>query len=375
LKEQDESQPQFISSQNVNHTEDLKAFIPLQMRKHWRLLQKANSFCTKEDQINAVRELSHSTNNLSDGEARQMAQCLKIHTAVGLARISNSDLRLFLPPVPCPKEVKESSIPFQFWILLSKLPSTKESEKCVHLNTKIAIQGYIQQFEDDFINETDLNEEFHRDTHLIMDLPVRNRHTITQVIEYSLIATLSHSTMKSHCQILSEETQLLPLLLRIAQEYPDHLRLKSLIGKILANMSLFTETHHSIFASGWVGVLAQWNRDPNLLVSLPAAKALGNLDQNFASAKFAPGIYLMSPNDRVVKHANQRSNPGVDVVFIHGLLGGVFFTWRQHDKVKERSWSDLSLIGEQNYSYCWPRDWISQDGLEDQVRVIGVDCK
>ena len=69
------------------------------------------------------------------------------------------------------------------------------------------------------------------------------------------------------------------------------------------------------------------------------------------------------------------SNRAVDVVFLHGLLGGVFYTWRQHDKMKERSWSNDNLVSEDKYSYCWPKDWLEQDGLGDRVRVIGVDCK
>ncbi len=39
------------------------------------------------------------------------------------------------------------------------------------------------------------------------------------------------------------------------------------------------ETHDRLFAAGWVGVLARWKRDPNLLVTLPATKALCNMDQ------------------------------------------------------------------------------------------------
>ena len=66
---------------------------------------------------------------------------------------------------------------------------------------------------------------------------------------------------------------------------------------------------------------------------------------------------------------------GVDIVLIHGLMGGVFFTWRQHDKVKQRSWTNLKLVSENDYSYCWPRDWLIDEGLDDRVRVIGVDCK
>lgn len=208
-----------------------------------------------------------------------------------------------------------------------------------------------------------------------MDLPPRNRHSVTKVIEYCLVALLSHSTIKHHCQILVKDTTLLPLLIRITQDFPDNFRLKSLIGKIVANISLFTETHNYVFASGWVGMLAKWTRDSNILVSLPASKALSNLDQAYGKCSFAPGIYLVLPNDRVVKHQNEKSNRGVDVVLLHGLLGGVFYTWRQHDKAKHRSWTDLNLVSSQDYTYCWPRDWLTEDGLDDRVRVIGVDCK
>ena len=146
-------------------------------------------------------------------------------------------------------------------------------------------------------------------------------------------------------------------------------------GKIIANISLFPETHDILFKSGWVGILAKWTRDTNLLVRLPASKALCNLDQKYGKCSYGPGIYLVLPSDRVVKHVNKFSNQGVDVVLIHGLLGGVFYSWRQHDRVKERSWSESKLISNKEYSYCWPRDWLIEDGLDDRVRVIGVDCK
>ena len=354
--------------------QDLKTMIPRHLRKPWKLMHKANHG-NREDHLNAVRELSTCTQILGNGEAREMAQCLEMRTAVGLARMPESDLRLFLPSPPSPKEVKESSIPIQFYTILSKLPSTKDVHQCIRYFTTTALQGYIQQLEDDFVQDDDLNVEFHRDTHLIMELPMRNRHSVKQVIEYCLVAILSHSTIKSHCQNLVENTNLLPLLLRIAQDFPDNLRLISLIGKIIANISLFSETHQSIYASGWVGVLAQWVRNPNILISLPATKALANLDQDYGQCSYAPGIYLVLPNDRVVKHKNELSNQGVDVVLLHGLLGGVFYTWRQHDRVKRRSWSDLNLVSGNDYSFCWPRDWLCEDGLDDRVRVVGVDCK
>ena len=119
-----------------------------------------------------------------------------------------------------------------------------------------------------------------------------------------------------------------------------------------------------------MGILAAWKQHANLLVSLPATKALSNMDQEFGQHTYKPGIYLLLPNDRHVQHKNNLSNWGVDVVFIHGLLGGVFYTWRQQDTDNNRELSD-NQVSEDDYSFCWPRDWLAEDS--NHVRVLGCD--
>ena len=108
----------------------------------------------------------------------------------------------------------------------------------------------------------------------------RRRYSIETIVEYCLQALLSHSTLQSHCMRMLT-TPCLPLFVKLVEEFPNNSRIKSIIGKILANMSLFPETHKALFSSGWVGILARWKQSPNLLVTLPATKALCNLDQVF----------------------------------------------------------------------------------------------
>ena len=50
-----------------------------------------------------------------------------------------------------------------------------------------------------------------------------------------------------------------------------------------------------------------------------------------------------------------------DVVFIHGLMGSVFKTWRQSDK----------NAGNSDYTKCWPQTWLSQD--IKWLRLLAID--
>ena len=160
----DESEPQYLTVKTLTSKtpyHEVKAMLPRHLRKPWKLMHKANTGDI-EAHLNSVRELSNVTHGLNDGELRQLAQSFEMHTAVGLARMKESDLRLFLPPPPTPKAVQDTSIPLQFWSILSKLPATKDVHDCIKYFTTTALEGYIRQLEDDFVQDDDLNIEFHR---------------------------------------------------------------------------------------------------------------------------------------------------------------------------------------------------------------------
>lgn len=73
--------------------------------------------------------------------------------------------------------------------------------------------------------------------------------------------------------------------------------------------------------------MASWTNESDVRLATTAATALANfdIDDNF-NAEYNKRVYLLHPMHRVDQ------NSKVDVVFVHGLLGGVFFTWRQRDR-------------------------------------------
>lgn len=96
------------------------------------------------------------------------------------------------------------------------------------------------------------------------------------------------------------------------------------------------------FISGWIGVLAEWLKHDDVRVSIPAAKALANLDLD-EDPMYFQRLYPLYPTGRTDK------NPVVDVVFVHGFLGGVFYTWRQ----RRKNQNPIGVLGKKGKSGEW----------------------
>lgn len=94
---------------------------------------------------------------------------------------------------------------------------------------------------------------------------------------------------------------------------------------------------------GWIGILAQWLKHSDIRLSASAAKSLGNLDRDANyNYTYPRGVYVLHPTLR------SESEGEVDVVLVHGLLGGVFYTWRQRTSNEN---STLGLLGKYQLFY------------------------
>lgn len=129
---------------------------------------------------------------------------------------------------------------------------------------------------------------------------------------------------------------------------------------------------------GWLPVLADMAQSPHIIQASHAARALANLDRDAEVQKYQDGVYILHPQCRTrwsfisesviylicaCTEADKLSAPFVDlfwsqpmkadVLFVHGLLGAAFKTWRQKD-------CDLTEVEKsagihQDYTECWPK--------------------
>ncbi|XP_065444961.1 protein SERAC1 isoform X9 [Chrysemys picta bellii] len=284
-------------------------------RALWVLLKRSQS----EDRIvrlQAVQQLAEN-GHWHDYQYRTIAQACDQRTVIGLARSKDIDLRVFLPPPPLPKVKDDYAIEDELRLLLVSLPQT-DLEQCVQYFTSLALRESSQ--------------------------------------------TLAAQRVSTHCDKI-EANGGLQLLQRIYQLRNDSAKIQRNIIRIIGNMALDERLHSSIVRAGWVSILAEAMKSPHVIQSSHASRALANLDRETVQEKYPDGVYVLHPQYR-------SSQPiKADVLFIHGLLGAAFKTWRQQDI--KRPLDVKAFEGEEVYSECWPKTWLASDC--PSLRIVSVE--
>lgn len=109
--------------------------------------------------------------------------------------------------------------------------------------------------------------------------------------------------------------------------FSHSMEIKVKLCQMIANLSLCSDKAHDFFVTGWVSVLAAWARDIDIRINVTANKSLANLDEDAAEKLlYKSKIYPLYPRQR------RKNRPQLDIVFVHGILGGVFMTWRQKEE-------------------------------------------
>ncbi|KAL7303931.1 hypothetical protein TKK_0004049 [Trichogramma kaykai] len=316
--------PRFQDISMFNHFDDLQKYVQEKPKnisyivtKWWKYLNRQFAhrlfhLAKTGDKFEKLKALNSlvSMKHLKDWHYNTFAQQLDAQTAVALARTPQADLRFFLRPPYSFEKNSVYDIVESLHDLLKKLNAL-----CAGCHPCLLqfLHKKFQNLNRDSSFEFDLSSS---ETPIVWD-----KNFIFNCIQ----ALHHHSSLEDHSKDVADAGGL-KILMNIYKLVGNDIEICAFIAKILSNLSLFPEYLEDIFKSGWIGVLAAWSRNEDIRLASPASRALINLDFNdIEDVRFPQRIYPLYPLHRTPYKKN------LDVIFIHGLLGGVFVTWRQRD--------------------------------------------
>nr|CAD7428423.1 unnamed protein product [Timema monikensis] len=245
-----------------------------------------------------------------NSDCKQLAQACDVRTAVGLARTPGVDLRLFLgAPYAHITSNKQELVKCMRSLL------TAVDRKCEHPCLQDFLSKAFPELQRYTLLELDLST-------LEVPPPFISED---ELLRASVESLLHHSSLGNNGEELIN-LGAIPLLMELYQHYSCDEAMQIQLCKLVSNLSLVEGSLQQLFMAGFVGVLAKWCSHSNIRLSAPSVQALSNMDSDQTmGGRYHPHIYLLHPTTR------QHAPAQMDVVFIHGLLGGVFITWRQRD--------------------------------------------
>ncbi|XP_036103741.1 protein SERAC1 [Molossus molossus] len=319
----------------------------------WLLLRRSRSDDGRA-RLQAVQDMSEAR-RWHDYQYRTIAQACDLRTLIGLARSKESDLRFFLPPPPLPPLKEDSSLEEELRYLLASLPQT-ELDECIQYFTSLALSESSQSLAAQKGglwcfggNGLPYAESFGEVPSATVEI-------------FCLEALVKHSEIPTHCDKI-EANGGLQLLQRLHQLHEDSPKIQRNIMRIIGNMALNEHLHSTIVRSGWVSILAKAMKSPYIMEASHAARTLANLDRETVQEKYQDGVYVLHPQCRTSQPIK------ADVLFIHGLMGAAFKTWRQQDS--DQVLTEKVSGDETRYTTCWPKTWLAGDC--PALRIISVE--
>ncbi|XP_038621649.1 protein SERAC1 [Tachyglossus aculeatus] len=316
----------------------------------WFLLKKSQSD-DRMVRLQAVKQMTENS-HWQDYQYRTVAQACDMRTTIGLARSRDTDLRFFLSPPHLPKDY---SIEEELQKLLASLPQT-ELDQCIQYFTSLALKESSQALAAQRGGLWCFGGSGLPYAESLSEVPSATAEM------FCLEALVKHSEVSAHCDKI-EANGGLQLLQRIYELHKESPKIQRNIVRIIGNMALHENLHSAIVRSGWVSILAEAMKSPHVIQASHAARALANLDRETVQEKYLDGVFVLHPQCR-------SSQPiKADVLFIHGLLGAAFKTWRQQDS--DQSQNEKISEEKEGYTQCWPKTWLATDC--PALRIISVE--
>lgn len=369
---------------------------------HWILLSLLKS---KRDyrRETALEELARHR-RWNDGECLEIAQALERQDIIKLARTVDADIRLFLPPPSMSfieKTLNSDKIEKLVKTILKDVSESLDScSSCTNFYTNLSLRIRPDS------NALAMNELDQVDKMMHSESRKRKRSLYNEDL-IKLKAVLNNVICGEKQAISMVQSGMLLALLYFRQKYPNDVQINGVLAQILANLSVNKSTRDYVFVDGWIRTLVQYSRSDQLEQSLPAVKALSNLDDDRIKQDGIYGnhVYLLSPFYR-----DNHADPVFDLIFVHGLVGSVFKSWRQGSvaldefgnpakldtnnppltELKPAEYSDNNNNNNNNnntqnngstnndinksrsqVTKCWPKDWLPED--VSGLRILALD--
>ncbi|XP_067097654.1 protein SERAC1 isoform X1 [Osmerus mordax] len=317
----------------------------------WVLLKRTRSN-TRSVRLQAVQDLA-GNHHWHDYQFQTAAQVVDQQTVVGLARTHQVDRRFFLSPPLLPEVQDGFSVEDGLRQLLASLPQS-EVDVCVQYFTSLALRESSQSLATQRGGLWCFGGNGLPYAQSLTSVPSE------KVESFCLQALVQHSKVQSHCDHIVANGGL-QLLQRVYQLRKDSQKLQRNIVRIIGNLALNDSAHQAIIQSGWVPVLAELMQSTHIMQASHAARALANLDRDTVKERYQDGVYVLHPQCRTSQPIK------ADVLFVHGLLGAAFKTWRQ----KDCDVTEEEKAFKEDYTECWPKSWLAEDC--PNLRVLSVE--
>uniref|UniRef100_A0A8C4NIS0 Protein SERAC1 n=1 Tax=Eptatretus burgeri TaxID=7764 RepID=A0A8C4NIS0_EPTBU len=319
----------------------------------WDVLKRCLSGEATQRQ-KAILELS-AIHHWDAAHYRSVAQACDPATTIILARSKDVDRRFFLPP---PRQQHNTRLDESLQGVLLNLP-TGDMDPCVCRLTSLILSDSSQ---------TRMRSEAAHWTFVGEMLPGQRPSTPIsedQVESMCVKVILQHSKLPSHCEQLVR-LGVLDLLLRLIERDDVRPQLQHHAMRIVGNLAMQPHLHSTIVQSGWVRVLVERLQSGRVIDEALAARALANMDRETVRGQYPDGVYLLHPQQITML------NTTGDILFVHGLLGAAFKTWRLRDPE-----ASVHLSGGKyrDVSQCWPKSWLGEDCPENRVLSVEYDTR
>ncbi|XP_022905286.1 protein SERAC1 isoform X2 [Onthophagus taurus] len=266
--------------------------------------------------------------DLESWQYAQLAHSSNARTAIALARLPDADLRYQIQPLVSPNRISTEYLVNVLRDFLVYL----ERQSAHHCISNFLSSSFSDLHD---LTKTEFENYFDHTDHI-----AKYMRSTADILPLCLESILHHSTINKHARDIAEYNGLY-LLLEVYNRFQHVYEMNVGLCTIISNLSIFPELADEFHKIGWISILAKWAQDKDIRLSVTASRALANLDADDKNRViYQRGVYSLYPTMR----SNEQAK--VDVIFIHGLLGGVFYTWRQRNQADQTLGIFESLTGE-----------------------------